>query len=194
MRSKRVTARRFLEPMLKTSTSATFSPSRFAILMQKASFSTLPGNRASSGLMMCVDGVPSTGRPQEPSGILVSKSFSCTPPNESRTRSSTPRGAVRRFRTSCSISSFDKRSALAVVGGGGAVSPAGWITTAPAQSRPIALIIPNVSLGGRSNSSATARRDWPSGRRPSRNGVTMPCENRSGRTGRDSERRGVPNS
>ncbi len=51
--------------------SATSRPRCLAMRMQKASFSTVCGYAAISGLRMCVEGVPSTGRPQEPSGIRV---------------------------------------------------------------------------------------------------------------------------
>ena len=44
--------------------------------MENASFSTVFGSLAISGLRMCVEGVPSTGRPHLPSGIRVSSSFS----------------------------------------------------------------------------------------------------------------------
>jgi len=51
-------------------------PRCFARRMQNASFSTVSGSVAISGLRMWVEGVLSTGRPHLPSGIRVSSSFS----------------------------------------------------------------------------------------------------------------------
>jgi len=58
----------------------------------KASFSTVFGYAAWVGFRMCVDWVPSTGRLQEPSVILVRSSFSRTPARDSLTLPPTPRG------------------------------------------------------------------------------------------------------
>ena len=58
------------------SISAVVSPRWRASRMQKTSFSTVCGYPRIWGFRMWVDGVPSTGLPQRPSGRRVSKSFS----------------------------------------------------------------------------------------------------------------------
>jgi len=167
-------------------------PRCLAIRIQKASFATDLGTRRSSGLRMWVDGVPSMGRPQRPSGILVNTNLRCVPPRDTRTRLLTPSGADPSFAIRSASCSSVMGSAVRVVAGGGGSEPTGWRMTAPAHSRPISESIPKTSSARSPSSSAIAASGSSSGSKPAKKGRTTPLPNVSADTGRESERSGVP--
>ena len=107
-----------------------------------------------------------------------------------RTREETPSGALRRFATLSAIASSDIGEAVSVVACGALASLFGRMTIAPAQSRPSARISPKESFERRSSSSAIARLDSPSGRRPSKNDLVAPGPKGTSVNGRPIERRG----
>jgi hypothetical protein len=159
--------------------------------MQNASFATLCESPAISGFKMWVDGVPPIGFPHDPSGMRVRSSFSCTPPSDTRTSPVTPSGAARRSATSATSAAVSSGAAVRVVDKGGGSSP-GWITIAPAQSRPIASSSPYVSSRSTANLRAIITRASPSGSIPSRNARVSPCGYGSRRIGNANDKSGRP--
>ena len=147
-------------------------PSARANVMQQCSLGTMPLNHSeSSGLRMCVDGVPFSGRKNAPS-LNTTGSLLCAPASESR-RPFSP-AIIGRYGNDLTISSN-----FSSVQGAGVASPfctpasCGTMANAPAHSPPIASSKAKSSSSGMPKNDAMRCRCASSGSSPEKNGRSL---------------------